>query len=104
MTEHKWNVDRYRANAAYVPNLGMSVVELLNPQTGERILDLGCGDGTLTERIAVVGCDVVAVDESCEMVEAASCRGIDARVMDGHALSFDDEFDAIFYQMQLCTG
>lgn len=91
-----WDPDRYAANAAFVPQLGRSVVELLDPQPNERILDLGCGDGVLTAAIVAAGAEVVAVDASPPMVEAARGRGIDARVADGASLPFRGEFDAVF--------
>lgn len=72
------------------------MVELLAPRPGERILDLGCGDGALTERLVALGCEVVGVDGSPEQVAAARARGLDARVMDGQALAFDGAFDAVF--------
>jgi SAM-dependent methyltransferase len=72
------------------------VLELLAPSAGERILDLGCGDGVLTEKIAAAGATVVAVDAAPDMVAAARARGIDARVMPGQNLTFEDEFDAVF--------
>ncbi|MFM7548535.1 MAG: class I SAM-dependent methyltransferase [Cyanobacteriota bacterium] len=56
-------------------DLGAPLVELLAPQPGERILDLGCGDGALTLRLLEQGCSVVAVDASAEMVEAARALG-----------------------------
>src|SRR5688572_17976892 len=64
---NRWTSDTYRSNAAYVPALGAAVFELLNPQPGERILDLGCGEGSLTEKIAAAGATVVGVDASAEM-------------------------------------
>jgi len=79
-----------------VPTLGAPVLELLAPRAGERILDLGCGDGVLTEKIIAAGADVVAVDAAPDMVAAARARGIDARVMPGQKLTFEDEFDAVF--------
>jgi trans-aconitate methyltransferase len=90
------NARRYADNARFVTDLGMPVVELLAPHAGERILDLGCGDGPLTAKLAALGCSVVGIDGSPAMVAAARALGLDARVMDGHALSFDDEFDAVF--------
>jgi SAM-dependent methyltransferase len=72
------------------------VLELLKPVAGERILDLACGDGVLTENIAATGATVVGVDAAEEMVEAAKNRGVDARIMDGASLSFSREFDAVF--------
>ncbi len=91
-----WNPERYARNARFVSDLGMPVVELLAPQAGERILDLGCGDGALTEKLAAMGCNVVGVDGSAEQVAAARARGIDALVMDGQHLTFGAEFDAVF--------
>ena len=46
---NRWTSEGYRVNAAYVPALGAAVVALLNPRAGERILDIGCGEGALTE-------------------------------------------------------
>ncbi len=94
--DQHWNPEQYGRNARFVSDLGAPLVELLAPQPGERILDLGCGDGALTLRLLEHGCSVVAVDASAEMVEAARAMGLDARRMDGQALTFSNEFDAVF--------
>ena len=91
----RWNPERYAASARFVADLGEPLLALLAPKAGERILDLGCGDGVLTEKIAASGATVVGVDASEAMVIAARKRGLDARVMDGQALTFDREFDAM---------
>lgn len=100
MTEHRpgqeWDPGRYARTAAFVPEFGREVVELLAPRPGERILDLGCGDGVLTQALVATGAEVVGVDASPEMVAAACARGLDARVADGRQLSFEAEFDAVF--------
>jgi trans-aconitate methyltransferase len=96
MSAQSWSPDRYAKNARFVSDLGMPVVELLAPKPGERVLDLGCGDGLLTRRLADVGCEVVAIDSSAAQVDGAKALGLDARVGDGEALSFDNEFDAVF--------
>src|SRR5881227_1071013 len=96
MARQRWRAETYATTAHFVPALGAAVLELLNPQPGERILDLGCGDGVLTERIAAAGAAVVAVDAAPDMIAAAQARGLDARVMRGHELSFVGEFDAVF--------
>ena len=91
-----WARETYRQNAAYVPALGAAVFELLNPQAGERILDLGCGEGTLTEKIAGTGAEVVGIDASEEMIAGAKARGLDARLMNAEQLPFEHEFDGVF--------
>ena len=91
-----WDPERYARNARFVADLGQPVVDLLAPRPGERILDLGCGDGALTRRLAEAGVTVVGVDSSAEQVAAARALGLDARVMSGEALTFDGEFDAVF--------
>lgn len=92
----QWDAKLYADNARFVSDLGSPVLDLLAPRPGERILDLGCGDGALTKKIAGLGCDVVGVDGSAEMIAAARELGLDARVVDGQALEFHEEFDAVF--------
>ena len=72
------------------------VLDLLDPQPGERILDLGCGDGTTSRRLLDRGCTLVAIDSSPTLLAAARGQGIDARLMDAQALTFESEFDAVF--------
>jgi len=96
LSKQHWSAQRYAETAHFVPAFGATVVELLAPKAGERILDLGCGDGVLTEKIAAVGASVVAVDAAPDMVAAAKARGLDARVCAGQNLDFDREFDAVF--------
>src|SRR3954466_3618131 len=90
----RWNAADYIRNAAFVPALGAPVLALLDPQRGERILDLGCGDGILTAKIADAGATVVGVDASEDMIAAAKARGLDAHLVNGEALAFGPEFDA----------
>src|SRR5271163_633162 len=91
-----WDPDDYARNARFVSDLGAPVVELLAPCAGERILDLGCGDGALTLKLVEAGCEVVGVDASAPQIAAARRLGLDARVADGARLAFDAEFDAVF--------
>lgn len=91
-----WNALGYAANAHFVPALGQAALDLLKPQPGERILDLGCGDGPLTEKLATLGAEVVGIDSSPDMIAAARQRGLNASVMDARSLPFENEFDAAF--------
>lgn len=94
MAQH-WQAARYARHAGFVAELGQPLVELLAPRPGERILDLGCGDGALTLRLVEAGCRVLGVDSAPDMVGRARERGVDARLMDGHALTFERCFDAV---------
>jgi len=91
-----WDPHTYAKNARFVSDLGSPVLELLAPQPGERILDLGCGDGVLTKKIANLGCVVVGVDSSAAQVEAARKLDLDVHVFDGEDLPYREEFDAVF--------
>jgi SAM-dependent methyltransferase len=95
-SSQEWNATAYADHAHFVPALGQPVLDLLQPQPGERILDLGCGDGALTEKLVALGAQVVGVDSSANMIGAALQRSLDARVMDARALVFLNEFDAVF--------
>ena len=96
LAPQRWSAERYVQHAAFVPAFGASLLEWLAPRAGERILDLGCGDGTLTRQIAERGAVVVGVDASTDFVAAARKAGIDARFGDAQSLAFDGEFDAVF--------
>ena len=91
-----WDPERYARNARFVADLGAPLLDLLDTHSGQRVLDLGCGDGALTEKIAALGAEVVAVDASAEQIAAARKRGLDAHVADGEALAYEAAFDAVF--------
>lgn len=99
-TAQTWDPERYARNARFVADLGQPVVDLLAPVAGERIIDLGCGDGHLTRRLADLGVAVVGLDSSPEQVAAARRLGLDARVADAARLDavpdLGDGYDAVF--------
>ena len=97
-TAQIWDPGSYARNARFVSDLGSPVVDLLAPKPGERILDLGCGDGVLTKKLTDLGCEVVAVDSSLPQVEAARKLGLNAHAISGEELQYQykEEFDAVF--------
>ena len=92
----KWNAADYARVGGFVAELGGAALDLLDPQAGERILDVGCGEGTLTKKIAGRGATVLGIDNSPEMIAAARANGIDAVLMDAADMPFSCEFDAAF--------
>jgi SAM-dependent methyltransferase len=92
-----WNPETYSRDAAFVPQLGSGVLEWLAPHAAENILDLGCGDGQLTERIAAAGANVTGIDASPKMVATARARGVAAEEGSAESIPFTDQsFDAVF--------
>src|SRR5947208_1190213 len=93
-----WDADHYDKSHSYVWTLAADLIELLAPQAGERVLDLGCGTGHLTVKIAERGARVVGIDASAEMVRQAreNYPGLEFRVGDATSFEVDDGFDAVF--------
>jgi SAM-dependent methyltransferase len=92
----KWDAADYAKVGAFVAELGGAALDLLDPQPGERILDVGCGEGTLTRRIIERGATVLGVDNSPEMIAAARANGVDALLLPAEDMQFFAEFDAAF--------
>lgn len=97
-SEKTWNAALYDDKNAFVWKHGRGVVELLAPQSGERILDLGCGTGHLTAQIAEAAAEVVGIDKSTTMIEEARRLYPNRRfeIADGADFHFDEPFDAVF--------
>lgn len=96
MTAQGWDPAAYCDHAGFVPVLGEPLVLLLAPRPGEYILDLGCGEGSLTGVIGASGCRVLGIDADPGMIARARERGLEVRLLDAHDLSADAEFDAVF--------
>jgi SAM-dependent methyltransferase len=96
LSTSKWDAADYARVGGFVAELGEAALDLLDPQPGEHILDIGCGDGTLTLKIKEAGADVVGIDNSLSMIAAAKAKGLDARLMDAAQLKFGEAFDAAF--------
>src|SRR5690242_17341674 len=92
----KWDAADYARVGGFVAELGSAALDLLDPKPGERILDIGCGEGTLTRKIIERGATVLGVDASPEMIAAARANGVDALLLAAEDMQFFAEFDAAF--------
>ncbi len=93
-----WDAQLYDQRHRFVSHLATDLLQLLDPQSGEDILDLGCGTGYLTYRITTRGAQVVGIDQSCSMIEQASRSYPDLNfaVADAKSLEITEKFDAVF--------
>jgi trans-aconitate methyltransferase len=96
--EQRWDAGLYEERHSFVWQQGSSLVELLAPSAGELILDLGCGTGHLTARLAEAGATVVGLDSSAEMLAQARSAYPRLNVVRGDArdFAFAEPFDAVF--------
>lgn len=111
--EDQWNPQSYAEKARFVADLGVPIIKLLNPERGQRLLDLGCGDGALTVQLAssAPSLDIIGIDKSPNLIERAqqeyhSSAGndgdnnensinIEYLEMDAHQMPFHEEFDGV---------
>ncbi len=93
-----WDPEQYEAQHSFVWQFGESLIDLLDPKPGERILDLGCGPGQLTRKIAERGAQVVGLDASPEMIGQArqNYPHLSFVLEDAARMMFQSEFDAVF--------
>ncbi len=98
MSQDSWNSALYEQNHAFVWQYGESLLELLAPQAGERILDLGCGTGQLTEKIAQSGAFVQGIDSSLSMISTAKANypHISFAAADARDFQVEVPLDAVF--------
>jgi SAM-dependent methyltransferase len=91
-----WSASGYAAHAAFVPALGADALALLAPRPGERILDLGCGDGALTLRLVEAGAEATGLEPDPDMAAMARARGLRVVEADAHDPFGEGAFDAVF--------
>ncbi len=98
MSSKDWDVERYEASHGYVWNFGRGLIDWLDPQPGEKILDLGCGSGQLSSDIASKGAIVTGLDSAPSMVAQARINypNLTFQLADATNFKFETPFDAVF--------
>jgi trans-aconitate methyltransferase len=93
-----WDTELYESRHSFVWQYGEGLLDLLAPKPGERILDLGCGTGQLTAKIADAGASVLGLDASPDMIGQArqNYPRLQFKLEDATATQFQSEFDAVF--------
>ncbi|NEP46696.1 MAG: class I SAM-dependent methyltransferase, partial [Okeania sp. SIO2H7] len=95
---NEWNAKLYDNKHSFVSSLGLDLLELLSPQMGEKIIDLGCGTGHLSYKITSKGAKVIGVDSAPSMISQAHSNypNLDFQLQSAADLSFKHKFDAVF--------
>ncbi len=110
MAEFKWNADEYSKYSSAQEKWANELLSKIHLKGTEHVLDLGCGDGRITAKIAgiVEKGSVVGVDNSGEMIELANRKfpadknpNLSFRVMDAKELTFNNDFDVVFSNASL---
>src|ERR1700758_742036 len=93
-----WDSALYEDRHSFVWKKAGDLVELLDPKPAERILDLGCGTGHLTAKIAATGAEVTGLDSSTSMIAQArqNFPALKFALADARDFQFDEPFDAVF--------
>lgn len=95
-THKTWDAELYKDGAGFVAELGEDLISILKPEDNENILDLGCGDGRLTRKIInYSNCNVMGIDSSQNLINAAKSIGINAVHQDARTMNYKNKFDAV---------
>lgn len=98
MSAQKWDTALYQEKHNFVWKYGEGLIELLSPKPGDRILDLGCGAGQLTQQMAAVGAEVMGIDADATMIQQAQQNYPDLpfEVADARNFQVTQRCDAVF--------
>lgn len=93
-----WDEQHYEDNFSFVHHYGQEVLELLDAECGASVLDLGCGNGALTQALQDSGYRAIGLDDSQDMIEGARTAHPELKFIHANAIDFslDTPVDAIF--------
>ncbi len=98
MMQQRWDADLYDQKLGFVAQYGKDVLQWLAPAAGERILDIGCGTGDLTEEIHQYGAQVNGMDLDEEMIQEARRKYPHIRfdVANAEQFTVEEPYDGVF--------
>lgn len=100
-----WNPEDYAEHSSAQFKWGKELIELLNLKGNESLLDIGCGDGKITELISkkLSSGKVVGVDSSKDMIRFARQKytndkfeNLSFELKDACNLGYENEFDIVY--------
>src|SRR5699024_12745438 len=97
-SKNNWKPNLYDDKIAYVSQYGQGIFDMLAPAPNVKILDIGCGTGVLTKKIAEKGANPTGIDASNERIETAKQKYPDINIINADATSYrsDEKLDAVF--------
>jgi trans-aconitate 2-methyltransferase len=98
---HEFDAEAYKKSSTHQKEWGNRIISEFHFKGSERIMDLGCGDGVLTARLAEMVPEgfVLGIDSSRGMIEAARglrSKNLEFRLEDINSLDYREEFDLVF--------
>ena len=93
-----WDEEEYENNFSFVHQYGQDVLNLLDAARGATVLDLGCGNGALTQVLADACYNAIGLDDSADMLAAARADHPNLEFIQANAIDFtlDALVDAVF--------
>ena len=101
MKTYEFDGEKYKTASSHQKEWGKNLISEISLQGNEIILDLGCGDGHLTEQLSMLvpNGKVLGIDASVGMIKTAKKihrNNLDFIRMDINELHFTNEFNIIF--------
>jgi len=93
-----WDTDDYTKNFDFVYKYGEDIIKLIDAEKGSFVVDLGCGNGALSEKILKKGYRVLGIDASENMIKKAKkfYPSMDFKIDDALSFNLSEKADVIF--------
>ncbi len=94
----KWDAKKYTKDFSFVHQYGNDLIELIDKRGATTVLDLGCGNGALTKKLAEEGMVALGMDASADLLQVARANYPGLSFIEGDATGFhlSESVDAVF--------